>query len=129
MAHLVVYEPEATVVRHIFEDYVAGHSTREIVRRLNLDHVPSPSGKPVWGTSTVGRLLGNESYLRHAHYNRTESVPDPRARRRTRQVMRPREQWITIEVPRIVSDELFQAVKHVSRDNSQWSPRRIRDEA
>ena len=41
MAQLVVYEPEAAVVRRIFEDYMAGHSTREIVRRLNLDHVPS----------------------------------------------------------------------------------------
>jgi len=64
MAHLVVYEPEAAVVRRIFEDYVAGHSTRAIVRRLNLDHVPSPTGKAVWGTSTIGRLLRNESYRR-----------------------------------------------------------------
>jgi site-specific DNA recombinase len=129
MAHLAVYEPEAMVVRHIFEDYIAGHSTREIVRRLNLGQVPSPSGKAVWGTSTIGRMLRNESYLGHAYYNRTESIPDPRARRRTRQVLRPREQWIAIDVPRIVSDELFEAAKHVSRDNSQWSPRRIHDEA
>ena len=93
-AHLVVYEPEATVVRRIFEDYVAGHSIREVVRRLNLDQVPSASGKPVWGTSTVGRLLCNQSYLGRAYYNRTESIPDPHARRRTRQVLRPREQWI-----------------------------------
>jgi site-specific DNA recombinase len=129
MAHLVVYEPEAAVIQHIFEDYVAGHSTREIVRRRNRDQVPSPSGKAVWGTSTVGRVLCNESYLGHAYYNRTESIPDPRARRRTRQVLRPREQWIAIDVPRIVSDELFQAAQHVSRDNSRWSPRRIHDEA
>jgi site-specific DNA recombinase len=128
-AHLVVYEPEATVVRRIFEDYVAGHSTREMVRRLNLDQVPSPSGKAVWGTSTIGRVLRNESYLGRAYYNRTESIPDHRARRRTRQVLRPREQWISIDVPRIVSDELFEAAKHVSRDNSRWSPRRIHDEA
>jgi site-specific DNA recombinase len=129
MAHLVVYEPEAAVVRRIFEDYVAGHSTREIVRRLNFDQVPSPTGKAVWGTSTIDRVLRNESYVGHAYYNRTESIPDARARRRTRQVLRPREQWIAIEVPRIVSDELFEATKKVSRDNSQWSPRRIHDEA
>ena len=129
MAHLVVYEPEAAVVRRIFEDYVAGHSTREIVRRLNLEQVPSPTGKAVWGTSTIGRVLRNESYLGRAYYNRRESIPDPRVQRRTRQVLRPREQWIAIDVPRIVTDELFEAVRHVSRDNSQWSPRRIHDEA
>lgn len=128
-AHLVVYEPEAAVVRRIFEGYIAGHSTREIVRRLNLDQVPSPTGKAMWGTSTIGRVLRNESYLGRAYYNRTESIPDPRARRRTRQVLRPREQWIAIDVPRIVTDELFEAAQHVSRDNSQWSPRRIHDQA
>ena len=129
MAQLVVYEPEAAVVRRIFEDYVAGHSTREIVRRLNHDQVPSPTGKAVWGTSTIDRVLRNESYVGHAYYNRTESIPDARARRRTRQLLRPREQWIAIDVPRIVSDELFGATKQVSRDNSQWSPRRIHDQA
>jgi len=129
MAHLVVYEPEAAVVRRIFEDYVAGHSTREIVRRLNHDQVPSPTGKAVWGTSTIDRVLRNESYVGHAYYNRTESIPDARARRRTRQMLRPREQWIAIDVPRIVSDELFGSTKQVSRDNSQWSPRRIHDQA
>jgi site-specific DNA recombinase len=129
MAHLVVYEPEAAVVRRIFEDYVAGHSMRELVRRLNLDQVSSPTGKAVWGTSTIDRILRNESYVGHAYYNRTESIPDARARRRIRQVLRPRDQWIAIEVPRIVSDELFRATKQVSRDNSQWSPRRIHDQA
>ena len=44
-AHLVIYEPEAAVVRRIFDDYVAGgHSTREVTRRLNADSVPTPSG-------------------------------------------------------------------------------------
>ncbi len=63
MAHLVVYDPEAVVVRRIFEDYVAGgHSVRQIVRHLNTNGVPSPCGKPVWSCSVVGRLLRNESY-------------------------------------------------------------------
>ena len=62
---LEVYEPEAAVVRRIFDDYVAGgHSTREITRRLNADGVATPTGKrAVWGTSTIGRLLRNEAYI------------------------------------------------------------------
>src|ERR1700730_3092677 len=104
MAHLVVYEPEAVVVQRIFEDYLAGHSTREIVRRLNFDQVLSSTGKAVWGTSTIDRVLRNETYVGRAYYNRRESIPDERFRRRTRQVLRPPEQWIAIDVPRIVSD-------------------------
>ena len=128
-AHLIAYEPEAAVVRRIFEDYIAGYSTREIVRRLNFDQVPSPAGKAVWGTSTIDRVLRNETYVGRAYYNRRESIPDQRFRRHTRQRLRPREQWIAIEVPRLVNDELFDAVQQVSRENSQWSPRRIDDEA
>jgi len=125
-AHLVVYEPEAAVVQRIFADYVAGgHSMREITRSLNAAGVPSPTGKAVWGTSTIGRLLRNEAYVGRVYYNKTEVVPTARPGHAVRQVRRPREQWIPIAVPRILAaDDLFEAAQRVSRDNSQWSPRR-----
>jgi len=41
-----------------------------------------------------------------------------------RQTRRPHEEWIAIPVPAIVNEELFEAAQKVSRDNSQWSPRR-----
>jgi DNA invertase Pin-like site-specific DNA recombinase len=76
LAHLVVFEPEAEVVRRIFDDYVAaGHSTRQIVKRLSADGVASPTGKAMWGTSTIGRILRNEAYVGRVYYNRTEVVP------------------------------------------------------
>ncbi|MGQ0678189.1 MAG: recombinase family protein, partial [Actinomycetota bacterium] len=125
------YEPEAAVVRRIFEDYVAGgHSTREITRRLNADAIPTPTGsKSVWGTSTIGRLLRNEAYVGRVYYNRTESVPDSRPGRGKRQVPRPREEWIQILVPAIISEDVFEAASRVSRDNSKWSPRNTDDDA
>ena len=65
-------------MRRIFDDYVAaGHSMRQITRRLNADGVPSPTGKPVWGVSTlVVRLRGvltpdrvlPQSWVRTASY-------------------------------------------------------------
>jgi len=125
------FEPEAAVVRRIFDDYVAGgHSTREITRRLNADGVPTPTGaRAVWGTSTIGRLLRNEAYVGRVYYNRTESVPDPRPGRSTRQVPRAREDWIEIPVPAIIAEDLFEAASRVSRDNSKWSPRNSDDDA
>ncbi len=125
-AHLTVFEPEAAVVRRIFDDYTrGGHSTREIVRRLAADDVAPPTGRrEMWGTSTIGRLLHNEAYIGRVYFNRTESVPDPRPGRRTKQVPRPPQDWIPIAVPAIVSDETFHAVAQVTRDNSKWSPRR-----
>ena len=123
-AHLEIYEPEAAVVRRIFTDRAAGITVREICRRLNADAIPSPTGKPTWGTSTICRLLRNEAYIGRVYYNRTESVPDRRPTRHHRQVWRDRDEWIPIDCPRIVSDELFQAAGHVATDNTKWSPRR-----
>jgi site-specific DNA recombinase len=124
-AHLVVYEPEAQVVRRIFDDYTAGgHSMRKITRRLNADQVPTPTGKPVWGVSTIGRLLRNHAYVGRVYYNRTETVPTAGPGRRPRQRPRAHDEWIPIAVPQIVADDTFQAAQQVSRDNAQWSPRR-----
>ena len=123
-AHLEIYEPEAAVVRRIFADRAAGVTVREINRRLNTDRIPSPTGKPTWGSSTVCRLLGNEAYIGRVYFNRTETITDPRPVRRTRQVLRPREEWIPIGCPRIVTDEQFEAAARVAYDNAKWSPRR-----
>ena len=126
-AHLEVHEPQAAVVRRIFDDYVAGgHSIREITRRLNADRVVTPTGKPVWGTSTVSRLLTNEAYIGTVYWNKTESVPDPRPGRHRRQVPRDRAEWIPIACTPIITEDIFTAAQHVSRDNSKWSPRRAR---
>jgi site-specific DNA recombinase len=125
-ARLVVFEPEAVVVRRIFADYTAGgHSIREIVRRLCADAVPPPTGqRPIWGTSTISRILHNEAYIGRIYFNRTEAVPDHRPGRRSKQIPRPRDEWIPIAIPSIVDEVTFEAVTRVTRDNSKWSPRR-----
>ncbi|HZJ04368.1 MAG TPA: recombinase family protein [Nocardioidaceae bacterium] len=123
-AHLEIYEPEAVVVRRIFTERVGGTTIREICRQLNADAVPSPTGRPTWGHSTVSRLLRNEAFVGRVYYNRTETVAAPGPVRRNRQVPRPREEWISIDCPPIVTDEQFQAASRVAHDNSQWSPRR-----
>lgn len=73
--HLEPYEPEAVVVRRIFDDLRRRWPLDpEITRRLNADGVPNPTGaRAVWGTTTIGRLLRNEAYVGRVYYNRTES--------------------------------------------------------
>ena len=124
-ARLEIFEPEAAVVRRIFADRVdAGFSVRQIAVALTAEAVPSPTGKTSWGTSTLCRLLRNEAYIGRVHFNQTETVPDTRPGHKTRQVPRPREEWIPIQVPALISEDVFEAAGRVSHDNSQWSPRR-----
>jgi site-specific DNA recombinase len=127
-ARVEISEPEAQVVREIFEAYLErGLSVRQIALWLRECGIPSPTGKPIWGTSTIDRLLRNEAYIGTMYYNRYESLegngPRGARNRKTRQRERPREEWIAIPVPAIIDRDTFVRVKHVTRDNSQWNPR------
>ena len=127
-ARVEISEPEARVVREIFAAYLErGLSVRQIALWLRERGIPSPTGKPIWQTSTIDRLLRNEAYIGTMYYNRHESLegngPRGARNRKTRQRERPREEWIAIPVPAIIDRDTFERVKHVTRDNSQWNPR------
>jgi site-specific DNA recombinase len=63
-------------VREIFYLYVErGLSVRQIALWLRERGIPSPTGRPIWGTSTIDRLLRNEAYIGTMYYNRHESIP------------------------------------------------------
>ena len=124
-AHLEICEPEAAIARRIFTERAAGTTIRQICRQLNAEAVPTPTGsRAVQGTSTLARILRNEAYIGRTYFNRTEAVPDRRPGHHSRQVPRPRTEWIAISCPAIIADETFEAASKVSTDNTKWSPRR-----
>jgi len=126
-AHLEIYEPEAVVVRRIFDDFVAGgYSMRRICRRLYEDGIASPTGNPVWSIACLSKMLENPAYKGRALYNRHQSLPPTTGRKSTRLKLRPREEWIEIPVPAIITEEVFEAAQRVARNHSYFSPRRSR---
>jgi hypothetical protein len=50
------------------------HSIRQIMRALNAEQVRTPTGKAEWWHSTACRILRNETYIGHIHFNQTETV-------------------------------------------------------
>jgi len=134
-ARLEVFKPEAAVVRRIYDDYVnGGLSIRHIMRALNTEQIPTPTGKAEWWHSTLCRILTNQAYVGRVYFNQTETIPTNTAansgrRRPATQRRRPREEWIEIPCPSILDDAIFEAAQRVSRDNSKWSPRNLQDEA
>lgn len=124
-----IYEPEAAVVRRIFEQFTEGMGTREIVRRLNDEGILSPGGKQWHPARLLGSRARGEGVLRNEHYrgwlvyNRTRLVTDPGTGRK-RYVPNPPEDWSRREVPdlRIVSEDIWRAVRE--RDiPRQWATR------
>ena len=124
-ARLEIYEPEAAIARRIFAERASGTTIRQICRQLNAGAVPTPTGsRAVWGTSTLARILRSEAYTGRVYYNRTETVPARRPGQHSRQIPRPRAEWIAIPCPPLISEETFEAASKVSHDNTKWSPRR-----
>jgi len=129
-SRIEIFEPEAQVVREIFAAYVErGLSVRQIAFELRDRAIPSPTGKPQWGTSAIDRVLRNEAYVGTVYYNRHERIEGAVRGRKTRLRERPREEWIAIPVTAIIDRDTFDRVSQVSHENFKLSPRGAAAEA
>jgi site-specific DNA recombinase len=123
-SRIEIFEPEAQVVREIFAAHVdRGVSIRQIAFELRDRAIPSPTGKPQWGTSAIDRVLRNEAYVGTVYYNRRERIEGATRGRKTRLRERPREEWIAIPVTAIIDRDTFDRVSQVSHENFKMSPR------
>ena len=113
-----VNEPEAAIVRRVFDDYARGLSPRTIATNLNREGVRGPRGGS-WSASTIHGnpargtgILNNELYIGRLVWNRLRYLKDPATGRRVSRA-NPAAAWITTEVPdlRIVDDGLWAQVK------------------
>ncbi len=68
---LEIYEPEAVIVRWIFNQYLEGWSTAEIARELTNRGIPTKGGKEKWKSSKVSYMLTNERYIGDCFYQKT----------------------------------------------------------
>ena len=134
-AAYVVDEAEARVVRRVYEMYtVEGLSIGEITRRLNTESVPARKASR-WERSVVWGVLRNSAYRGVACFGKTRisartRVMRPQRRRGTTTPsttaghQRPREEWIEIPVPALVTEESFALAQELLYQNKIRSRRR-----
>lgn len=117
----VIHEPEARIIRSIFFWYVHGDesskplSINAIARKLKgtptKQDIEGRSRKQseygTWSPSTVGAILKNETYAGVWHYGKNHG----------RRVQRPAEYQIIVEVPAIVSREIWDAAQTRRAEN------------
>lgn len=136
--YFAVQESEAEVVRKIFEWYTQeGWSTAAIARHLNQERIPTRSGKAPWRDATIWGMLRNPAYQGRAAYGKHQNCPPQKCTRRTRlnggiarrkaQRPVPAEQWIHIEVPGLVSSDLFALTQERLAENKRLSPRNTKE--
>jgi len=135
-AYYEVLESEAAVVRVVYETYTRqGLSINAIARMLNERQIPTRTGTTRWERSTVWGLLRNPAYCGRAGYGKTELRPRQRITRPLRQRNgmasrnsanheRPRQDWIEIAVPALISEETFALAQEQLEQNKRHSPRR-----
>ena len=135
-AYYEVIESEAVVVRRVYQAYTQQRlSINGIARMLHEDQIPTRAGTTGWERSTVWGLLRNPAYQGRACFGKTEIRPRQRITRPLRQRPglatrnsahheRPRQDWIEIAVPALISEETFALAPEQLEQNKRHSPRR-----
>jgi len=117
-----VHLPEAAVVQQIFSWVgLERASIGQVCKRLKTLGIISPRGKDYWDRSTVWGILKNPAYKGTAAFGKTRTGPmRPRLRGGRNRHEQPRngqssydlpiKEWISIAVPAMVDQSLFDAV-------------------
>ena len=128
-AHLEVDDAEAAVVRQLHRWLIDEHMTvRQILKRLAAGPIRPRSGKRLWSTSVVHRILSDPVYTGTGYANRHVFVvprkprsSGPREGEPTCRQPRPREEWIAIRVPAIIDETTHQNSRSQLNRNSALS--------
>lgn len=118
---LKIFEPEARIVRMIYDWYLNGDETGEkmtimaIARKLTQMGIPTrldtttgrggtkKNGWAQWSRATVGKILNNQVYAGLWHYRKNYEKED----------------WLPVEVPAIISEEQWVAARETRIRNKR----------
>ncbi len=130
---------DARIVKKIFSYYTESHiSISGICRELEREGILSPKGRKKWHTTTVRDILKNEAYIGTAYFGKTQPSKGVEGRiyrtekgeKRCQPIFatkqRPKELWIPIKVPKIISEVDFEIAKNKLTENIKNSSRNTR---
>jgi site-specific DNA recombinase len=130
-----VLESEAVWAVKMFEWLInEGCSLRQIAQRLQENNVPTKAGGKVWRPGAIRDMLSNEVYAGTWHYGK-QAIVEPknpkkqeRKRAKSSKESRPRSEWLSVSVPALVSQELYDAVRVQLEHNKAMSRRNTKNE-
>ncbi|MBN1636068.1 MAG: recombinase family protein, partial [Deltaproteobacteria bacterium] len=138
-AYYKIIEKEAEVVRQVYKLYTEDClSIADIVRYLNEKNIPTRKRISKWERTTIWAMLKNPAYKGTACYGKTKTTERQKITRPLRKrggysprcssnVERPKEDWIEIPVPAIVSEKSYFLAEERLEENKRYSKRRTKE--
>lgn len=127
--HYALHPDQAPIMREIYERICAGETLYQVCDDLDNRGVPTPDGSPAWSTGNVCKMLKNPVYKGEFVANRQYRSKEwsPRSQRMVvRDRQRPKEEWIIVPVPAIVSPRVWEATLQALKRNVKVSTRKAK---
>jgi len=124
------YEPEAEVMRQIYRWLVEERATlNTISRRLMDGGIKPPKRAMVWDGTLLRAMIRNtvykgEFYAHRYYYVKVRSKRN--GKEVTHKVERPKNEWIFVPVPALISPEVWEEAQRVLSENQSKSTRNSR---
>ena len=106
----MINEPQAAIIRRIFDLYLSGVGKQSIANILNDEGVSRRYGKDKWYESTVHYILNNERYMGDALLQKSYTTETLPFKRKMNKGELPK-YYVENSNPPIVSREIYQAVQ------------------
>lgn len=147
---LEVDEEEAQIVKNVYQWYLYGDGQNGPLSMLSIAALLTEMGIPtrgdkhqhvykkrpngVWSGGMIRHILSNETYVGVWHFGKTKMINDGKEHTRKqkpkcgfgKQIARPRDEWISVAVPALVTREDFEKVQERMVRNIEQSQRCIR---
>jgi site-specific DNA recombinase len=132
-----IHPAQADVVREICGWWLHEQlTTRQIVKRLNAQPIPTRTGQhQVWHAASVRSILTHVIYTGHGYYNKTKTGVTRKETRRKfsarkenyARAGRPPEEWVPITAPAIIRAPIFakaqeQLQRHQAKARRAYQP-------
>ncbi|KKR02234.1 MAG: Resolvase domain protein [Candidatus Nomurabacteria bacterium GW2011_GWF2_40_31] len=129
---LLLVPEEVKIVQKLFKWLIDERlSLNELERRMNQMKIPTPYFTKVkkrttnnyWYKRTIGRILTNEVYTGVFYYRKYKRPFNNLTSITDKNKLRPKEDWVQIETPVVISPETFELAKQQLMRNREFSKR------
>lgn len=139
-AYYQINEQEAVVVKEMFRMYTEDFcGIGAVARKFTAEKIPTRKNSARWERSVIWAMLRNPAYCGKACYGKTEHAERQRITKPLRAKggfvakngcarEKPREEWIEIPVPAIVSQDTFDIAQERLKSNKLHSQRNTKVE-